>query len=131
MTTATHASSSNKFSDFLRRWKEVIITVITIILLLVIWNDWVRPTFFANGNPIFGQADDGSIRPHGHHSAAEIAAAAYETLGPLPNGGQVKGHSIIAKNDKFQCPNGSDAQLVKSGKSTGYLHRRWFCPDSD
>lgn len=69
---------------------------------------------------------------HRHHerqemSETEIAASAYKTLGPLPDGAQIESHTVISLKDSFTCPDGSAAELVNTGKSDGYTHRRWHC----
>lgn len=61
-------------------------------------------------------------------SAAEIAAAAYSTLGPAPDGRKVLNHSVQAQAG-HTCDDGSPGVLVESGNSPGFKHYRYDCPN--
>ncbi|MBI2030114.1 hypothetical protein HYT05_00665 [Candidatus Kaiserbacteria bacterium] len=65
-------------------------------------------------------------------SPAEIAAQAYESLGPAPSDAPLKNHQKVAKkgSGSFTCPDGSPGISVKrvENDGRGMGHARWFCP---
>ena len=67
-------------------------------------------------------------------TAAEIAAAAYKALGPVPKdaaGGKIAAHYMAEAGsdpNKFICPKtGKPAVKVKQAETDGYTHTRWRC----
>lgn len=64
-------------------------------------------------------------------SPAEIAAQAYESLGPAPSDAPLKNHQKVAKkgSGSFTCPDGSPGIPVKrvEDDGRGMGHARWFC----
>ncbi|MBM3261010.1 hypothetical protein FJY93_01185 [Candidatus Kaiserbacteria bacterium] len=90
------------------------------------------PKLNDSGTGLFeGEEQDpqGDPRAKGPHrkSPAEIAADAYESLGPAPKDGFLKNHQVVGNNNSFTCPDGSRARLVKK---VG-IHARWACPHHD
>jgi len=66
-------------------------------------------------------------------SAAEIAASAYEALGPAPEDGNLRRHEVVKGPHKKMCPDGTPAELVDTVRSLDErvgryrVDQRWRC----
>jgi hypothetical protein len=61
-------------------------------------------------------------------SAAEVAAQAYQSLGPAPDGRKVANHSVRSSQG-HTCKDGTAALLVKQSRTPGFQNYRYFCPN--
>ena len=77
-----------------------------------------------------GPMDRGSARRG--ETPAEVAAQAYQSLGPPPTNTPLKNHQKVSKKGSrsFTCPDGSPGELIKSVTEDGHGkgHTRWYCP---
>jgi len=147
MTDAHWTAPTSTWGDFFRGLGRLAIAVVAVVLIVWLgvatWN-WAfgtSPSRGAGGASLLAPAATNVPVPVKAPvlTAAEIAAQAYGSLGPLPDGGQVRGHSVT-KEVKFTCPEDGKpgiqvlqtyekkAGVMPNGAAVkGFTNARWDC----